>query len=135
LTTGDVQKITTLLMFDGRAEEAINLYIALFDNCRIVGISRYDENGPGEAGKVMHALFELAGQEFMAIDSAVEHDFTFTPATSLFVNCESNGELERVFGRLAEGGSVFMPLGSYGFSQRFGWLADKFGVSWQLNLP
>ena len=130
-----MQKITTLLMFDGRAQEAMDFYRSLFDDSEVVSSTRYGSDGPGVPGSVKHATFRLHGQEFMCIDSAVKHDFTFTPAISLFVSCESDQEIERLFGELSRDGTVFMPLGSYSFSKRFGWLADRFGVSWQLNQP
>ena len=122
-------------MFEGKAEEAIRLYTSLFEPSEILWIEHYDESGPGPAGSVKQAVFVLGGREYMAIDSPMKHEFTFTPAISLFVECESNAELERLFGELSQGGSVLMPLDAYGFSQRFGWLADRYGVSWQLNLP
>ncbi|WP_377865670.1 VOC family protein [Bacillus sp. R86525] len=128
------QKITTFLMFEGKAEEAMNFYTSLFNQSEIVSISRYDENGPGKEGTVIHATFTLNGQEFMCIDSYVKHDFTFTPAMSLYVTCETEEEIETVFNKLAQDGSVLMPLGSYPFSKKFGWLNDKYGVSWQLTL-
>lgn len=128
------QKITTFLMFEGKAEEAMNLYTTLFDQSEIISISRYDENGPGKEGTVIHATFTLNGQEFMCIDSYVKHDFTFTPAMSLYVTCETEEEIETVFHKLAQDGKVLMPLGSYPFSKKFGWLNDKYGVSWQLTL-
>ncbi|MDT4874148.1 3-demethylubiquinone-9 3-methyltransferase [compost metagenome] len=80
------------------------------------------------------AVFALAGREFMCSDSPVQHAFSFTPSSSIFVECESAEELERVFGELSRDGEVLMPLDNYGFSRRFGWLNDRFGVSWQLNL-
>ncbi|MGH0429662.1 VOC family protein [Bacillus mycoides] len=128
------QKITTFLMFEGKAEEAMNFYTSLFDQSEIVSISRYDENGPGKEGTVIHATFTLNGQEFMCIDSYVNHNFTFTPAMSLYVTCETEEEIETVFNKLAQDGAVLMPLGSYPFSKKFGWLNDKYGVSWQLTL-
>ncbi|AKR09438.1 PhnB protein [Bacillus cereus BAG1X2-3] len=128
------QKITTFLMFEGKAEEAMNFYTSLFDQSEIVSISRYDENGPGKEGTVIHATFTLNGQEFMCIDSYVNHNFTFTPAMSLYVTCETEEEIETVFHKLAQGGAILMPLGSYPFSKKFGWLNDKYGVSWQLTL-
>ncbi|HDR8066282.1 VOC family protein [Bacillus thuringiensis] len=128
------QKITTFLMFEGKAEEAMNFYTSLFDRSEIVNISRYDENGPGKEGSVIHATFTLNGQEFMCIDSYVKHAFTFTPSMSLYVTCETEEEIEAVFHKLAQDGSVLMPLGSYPFSKKFGWLNDKYGVSWQLAL-
>ncbi|MBJ7931798.1 hypothetical protein COO04_18470 [Bacillus toyonensis] len=128
------QKITTFLMFEGKAEEAMNFYTSLFDQSEIVSISRYDENGPGKEGTVIHATFTLNGQEFMCIDSYVNHNFTFTPAMSLYVTCETEEEIETVFHKLAQDGAILMPLGAYPFSKKFGWLNDKYGVSWQLTL-
>lgn len=121
-------------MFEGKAEEAMNFYTSLFDQSEIVNISRYDENGPGKEGTVIHATFTLNGQEFMCIDSYVNHNFTFTPAMSLYVTCDTEEEIETAFNKLAEDGAVLMPLGAYPFSKRFGWLNDKYGVSWQLTL-
>ncbi|WP_436864876.1 VOC family protein [Bacillus fungorum] len=128
------QKITTFLMFEGKAEEAMNFYTSLFDQSEIVNISRYDENGPGKEGSVIHATFTLNGQEFMCIDSYVNHNFTFTPAMSLYVTCDTEEEIETVFHKLAQDGAILMPLGAYPFSKKFGWLNDKYGVSWQLTL-
>jgi predicted 3-demethylubiquinone-9 3-methyltransferase (glyoxalase superfamily) len=89
---------------------------------------------PGTEGSVKVGEFEIAGQTFLCIDSPVRHDFTFTPAISIHVECESEEELKDVFYRLGSGGAVFMPLDNYGFSRMYGWLSDRFGVSWQLNL-
>jgi predicted 3-demethylubiquinone-9 3-methyltransferase (glyoxalase superfamily) len=129
------QKITTFLMFEGAAEEAMTFCLSLFAGATIDSISRYGADGPGAAGKVANATFSLAGQSFMCIDSPVAHAFTFTPAVSLFVQCADLAELERLYAALSEGGSALMPLGEYGFSAKFGWVNDRFGVSWQLNLP
>jgi predicted 3-demethylubiquinone-9 3-methyltransferase (glyoxalase superfamily) len=130
-----MQKFTTFLMFTGQAEAAMKLYTSLFKPSEILNITRY---GPGEAGaegSVMHATFTLNGQEFMCIDSnADEHAFTFTPSISLYVRCESEEEIDRVFAALSAGGQILMPLDQYPFSRKFGWLADRFGVSWQLSL-
>ena len=129
------QKITTFLMFqDGRAAEAITFYTSLFDDSEIVSKAKYGPEGPGPEGSVMHAVFTLAGQRYMAIDSHVTHEFGFTPAVSLWIECESAEEIDRLYGALAEGGGELMPIGDYGFSQRYGWVNDRFGVSWQLNL-
>jgi predicted 3-demethylubiquinone-9 3-methyltransferase (glyoxalase superfamily) len=129
------QKITTFLMFEGSAEDAMAFYTSLFDDARIDSITRYGADGPGKEGTVQHATFSLAGQSFMCIDSPARHDFTFTPAISLFVQCDSEAEISRLYAALAEQGTELMPLGSYGFSARFGWVNDRYGVSWQLNLP
>jgi predicted 3-demethylubiquinone-9 3-methyltransferase (glyoxalase superfamily) len=128
------QKITTFLMFEGAAEEAMTFYTSLFDASEIRTIVRYGPEGPGAEGSVQHATFTLAGQEYMAIDSNVSHAFTFTPSVSLYVECESEAEIEGLYAALLENREPLMPLDSYGFSKRFGWINDRFGVSWQLNL-
>ena len=129
------QKVTTFLMFEGDAEEAMTFYTSLFDDAEIASISRYGADGPGKQGSVQLATFSLAGQRFMCIDSPAAHDFTFTPAISLFVQCGSEAELDRLYTALGAHGTELMPLGNYGFSAKFGWVNDRFGVSWQLNLP
>lgn len=128
------QKFTTFLMFDGKAEEAMNFYTSLFDSSEIISIQRYGANETGAEGTVVQATFSLNGQVFMCIDSSVKHDFTFTPAISIYVACDTEDEIERFFKSLSQDGSVLMPLDSYGFSEKFGWVQDKYGVSWQLNL-
>jgi len=127
------RKITTFLMFQGVAEEAMNFYVSLFGGSEIRRVERYGPGEQGAEGTVKQATFTLAGRDFMCIDSPVKHPFRFTPSMSLFVDCESEAELEAAFGRLSAGGSVLMPVGNYGFSTRFGWINDRFGVSWQLN--
>jgi predicted 3-demethylubiquinone-9 3-methyltransferase (glyoxalase superfamily) len=129
------QKITTFLLFEGNAEEAMTFYVSLFDDAEVVSVGRYGADGPGAEGTVQHATFSLAGQQFMCIDSPAKHEFTFTPAISLFVQCESEAELDRLYAALGEQGMELMPVGDYGFSPKFGWVNDRFGVSWQLNLP
>ncbi|MEI8411000.1 MULTISPECIES: VOC family protein [unclassified Kribbella] len=129
------QKVTTFLLFEGAAEDAMNFYLSLFDDAEVVSISRYGAEGPGDEGTVMHAVFTLAGQQFMCIDSPDKHEFTFTPAMSLFVDCADEAEIDRLWAALSEKGEALMELGDHGFSRKFGWLNDRFGVSWQLNLP
>ena len=128
------QKITTFLMFDGKAEEAMNYYVSVFDQAEIVSIHRYGANEAGAEGTVAHATFSLGGQVFMCMDSNVKHDFTFTPSISLYVACATEEEIDRLFEQLSQGGAVAMPKASYPFSDKFAWVADKYGVSWQLNL-
>ena len=128
------QKITTFLMFSGKAEEAMNFYTSVFDPSEIISIYRYGANEAGEEGTVLHATFSLKGQMFMCIDSSVKHEFTFTPAISLFVTCDSEEEIDRIYEMLSENGVVLMPLAASPFSAKFGWVQDKYGVSWQLNL-
>lgn len=122
------------LMFQGgSAQAALDLYFSTFSDSRMGHVERYAEGEPGPAGSIKVATFMLCGREFMCSDSPVRHDFSFTPSSSIFVEFDSAAELERVFGILSEGGQVLMPLDNYGFSQRFGWVNDRFGVSWQLN--
>lgn len=121
-------------MFEGRAEEAMNLYTSLFENSKITSIVRYQQNEPGIEGTVKRATFSLNGTEYICIDSFVKHNFTFTPAMSIFADCDSEQEIDKLFDELSKGGQVMMPLGKYPFSEKFGWTSDRFGVSWQLNL-
>ena len=129
------QKIKTFLMFDGQCEAAMNFYVSLFRGAAVTGIRRYGQEGPGAEGSVMQATFTVAGQTFMCVDSPVKHDFTFTPAMSLFVDCTDEAEIDELFAKLSDGGKILMPLNTYPFSRKFGWLSDKYGVSWQLNWP
>jgi predicted 3-demethylubiquinone-9 3-methyltransferase (glyoxalase superfamily) len=121
-------------MFDGQAEEAMRFYTGVFDDSQIEAIEHYQAGEPGAEGTVKQAMFRLDQQTFRCIDSSVEQPFTFTPAISLFVECETATAIEKVFARLSDGGTILMPLDAYPFSERFGWLTDRFGVSWQLNL-
>lgn len=135
---GNVQRvprqITPFLMFTGEAEEAMTFYTSLFDDGRISDITKFGPEGPGTEGTVQRARFSLGGQDFMCTDSPPVHDFSFTPSFSIWIETESDTEVEQLFGALIEGGTELMPLASYGFSRRFGWLNDRYGVSWQLNL-
>jgi predicted 3-demethylubiquinone-9 3-methyltransferase (glyoxalase superfamily) len=127
--------VTPFLMFEGRCEEAMETYVALFEDSAVLRIQRFGPDGPGVEGQVMLAAFSLAGREIRCIDSPVRHAFSFTPSVSLFVDCRDEAELDRLYAALGQGGQVLMEIGDYGFSRRFGWLNDRFGVSWQLNLP
>ena len=129
-----MKTITPLLMFEGAAEAAMNFYVALFSRSSIDSMTRYGPNEAGADGSIRMATFSLGGRSFLCSDSPVKHGFTFTPSISLFVELDSESEIEQVFERLADGGKVFMALDDYGFSRKFGWLSDRFGVSWQLNL-
>src|SRR5256712_10692868 len=115
-----MQKITPVLWFDGKAEEAMNFYTSIFKNSKVVGIMRYGEAGPGPKGTVMSVTFQLDGQEFTALNGGPM--FTFSPAISFFVNCETQEEVDELWEKLSEGGE----------KQRCGWLKDKYGVSWQI---
>jgi predicted 3-demethylubiquinone-9 3-methyltransferase (glyoxalase superfamily) len=115
-----MQKIIPFLWFDNNAEEATNFYTTIFKNSKVKNVRRYGEAGPGKPGSVMTATFELEGQEFYALNGGPH--FTFTPAISFFVNCETQEEIDELWEKLLAGGQA----------QQCGWLTDKFGVTWQI---
>jgi predicted 3-demethylubiquinone-9 3-methyltransferase (glyoxalase superfamily) len=116
-----MQKITPFLWFDNNAEEAMNFYVSIFKNSKIGTVSRYGDAGPGPKGSVMSATFVLEGQEFMALNGGPH--FKFTPAISLFVNCETQEEVNEIWDKFLSGG---------GKADQCGWLKDKYGLSWQI---
>lgn len=138
-------KITTFLTFVGdqcgKAEEAINFYISIFPNSKINSVVKYEE---GEAGGtpelIKYGVFTLNGTKYMISESNFNHAWSFTPGVSLFVDSNSENEIETLFQKLSSnGGQVMVPLdnydsGDYGFGKKFGWCADKYGISWQFNL-
>ena len=115
-----MQKITTFLTFNNQAEEAVKFYVSIFKNSQIVSMSRYGAGGPGPAGSVMSANFRLEGQEFVALNGGPE--FSFADGISLFVNCETQEEVDELWEKLSAGGE----------KGQCGWLKDKFGLSWQI---
>ena len=128
-------QMATFLTFQKEdAEEAMNFYVSLFDNSKILDLKRWEKGAPGKEGTIMHATFTLNGKLFMCSDSPPIHEWDFTPAVSNFIECVDETQMEYLFTKLSENGMVMMPLGNYGFSQKFGFVEDRFGVSWQLNL-
>jgi predicted 3-demethylubiquinone-9 3-methyltransferase (glyoxalase superfamily) len=115
-----MQKIVPFLWFNDQAEEAVKFYTSIFKNSKIGSLSRYGEEGPGPKGTVMMITFQLEGQEFMALNGGPM--FHFTPAISLFVNCETQGEVDMLWEKLSDGGE----------QEQCGWLKDKYGISWQI---
>jgi predicted 3-demethylubiquinone-9 3-methyltransferase (glyoxalase superfamily) len=115
-----MQKIAPFLWFDDQAEEAMNHYVSIFKNSRVVNVTHYGDAGPGPKGTVMTATFQLDGQDFVALNGGPQ--FKFTEAISLSVNCETQQEVDELWEKLAEGGE----------KGRCGWLKDKFGLSWQI---
>jgi predicted 3-demethylubiquinone-9 3-methyltransferase (glyoxalase superfamily) len=115
-----MQKITPFLWFDGKAEEAMNFYVSIFKNSKVGRVTRYGEAGPGPKGTVMSATFQLDGQDFFALNGGPQ--FTFTPAISFFVSCETQQEVDELWEKLSAGGR----------KDRCGWLQDKYGLSWQI---
>jgi|SRR5690606_20736713 len=129
------QQIATFLTFqDNKAEEAMNFYVELFGNSKVIDIQRYGKDGPGKEGTVVKAIFELNGAQFICSDSFIQHEWSFTPAVSNWVECSTEKEIYHLFAELSENGEVKMPLDNYGFSKQFAFVEDRFGVSWQLNL-
>ena len=116
-----MQKITPFLWFDDKAEEAMNFYISIFRNSKVLNVSRYGEAGPGAKGSVMTATFQLDGLQLTALNGGPH--FTFTEAISLSVNCETQQEVDELWEKLSEGGE----------KGRCGWLKDQYGLSWQVN--
>src|SRR5215469_16444887 len=115
-----MQKITPFLWFDNNAEEAVNFYISIFPNSRILNVSRYGDAGPWPKGSVMTISFDLQGQQFTALNGGPV--FKFNEAVSFFVNCESQHEVDELWNKLVSGGTP----------SQCGWLKDKFGLSWQI---
>ena len=115
-----MQKIIPFLWFNNQAEEAMNFYVSIFKHSKVVSVTRYGEAGPGPKGTVMMATFQLEGQDFYALNGGPQ--LSFSPAISLFVNCETQEEVDELWEKLSEGGQT----------DRCGWLRDKFGLSWQI---
>lgn len=134
--TNSTQKIIPHLWFDDQAEEAVNFYTSLFNDSNIGNITRYSEEGQEihgqEPGRVMTVGFELEKYKFIALNGGPH--FNFTPAISFFVVCETEPELDTLWGNLSEGGMALMPLQQYDWSEKYGWVMDKFGLTWQISL-
>jgi predicted 3-demethylubiquinone-9 3-methyltransferase (glyoxalase superfamily) len=127
-----VVKATPFLMFQGQAQGALALYRETFPDFEQLVLQ---EHPPGTmAGQVAMARIRIGGQEIMLNDSPPVHAFTFTPSSSIFVDCDDEAQLRQLAAKLGDGGGVMMEIANYGFSTLFTWVADKFGVSWQLNL-
>ena len=129
--------VRPFLMFqgEGTADAAIALYTSLLPEGRIESVERFGAGEQGAEGSVKQAVISLAGQTVICFDSPIAHAFGFTPSFSFFVDVGDDGEFERLVAGLSEGGEFLMPPDDYGFSRRFAWLNDRFGVSWQINLP
>lgn len=126
--------VAPFLMFEGQAEEAMNLYVSTIPGSQTLDVRRYGAGEPGPEGSVMTGTFSLGGLTVMCSDSYVKHAFTFTPSASLYVTCQAEEEFDRIVATLGDGGELLMPPDNYGFSRKFGWLNDRYSVSWQINL-
>lgn len=131
-----IPKITTFLMFNGEAEEAVQLYTTLFEDSEIITMVKYDETVPEQAGKVQHTIFKLNGQVFMAIDNMNGTSIEMNPAMSLFVTVKDQYEMDVLYNGLKEDGAILMPKTEMPPQYReFAWVQDKYGVNFQLALP
>ncbi|MBB5702504.1 putative 3-demethylubiquinone-9 3-methyltransferase (glyoxalase superfamily) [Ochrobactrum daejeonense] len=126
-------QVCTHLMFQGSASAALETYRSIFPDFQIDSIKIYDEES-ASPGKVQIARVSFAEHRLIVIDSPIPHQFDFNPSISLFVDFHDEEKLDSVFEKLSDGGEILMPLDDYGFSKRFAWIKDKYGVSWQLNL-
>ncbi len=127
--------VLPFLMFQGQAAQALDFYVSLFPDARIDQVEHHVPSEPGLEGRLRRARLMLGGQTVLCTDSIVPHGFGFTPAFSFFIDCGSEEQLRDLATRLAEDGKILMPVGDHGFGSLFGWVQDRFGVSWQLNLP
>ncbi len=139
-----MKNINPFLWFDDGVEEAVNFYVSSFASAfetsrkeketNISATSRYGDAMPHLKGKVMTVNFKLLGEEFIALNGGPVKDFTFNPSFSFFVSCKTEDEVNKLFKKISDGGEIRMPLDKYPFSERFAWLDDKYGISWQINL-
>jgi predicted 3-demethylubiquinone-9 3-methyltransferase (glyoxalase superfamily) len=125
---------TPFLMFQGAGRAALDFYLATFPGATVEGLELHGPGEQGPEGTVRSAILIVGGQRLRIFDSPPVHAFTFTPAISFFIDCESEEQLRDLAAALGEEGGFLMPVGNYGFSQLFAWVNDRFGVSWQLNL-
>jgi predicted 3-demethylubiquinone-9 3-methyltransferase (glyoxalase superfamily) len=132
----EIQKISPFLWFDTQALDAANFYASVFKNARVKTSNRYSDEGAAGAGmqqgSIMAVVFELEGQEFTALNGGPV--FKISPSISFMVHCRTEEKINNLWYKLSEGGKVLMELNKYPFSERYGWIEDKFGVSWQLIL-
>lgn len=128
------EQFFTNLMFEGDAEAALEFYLSIFPDSAVITSQRYR---PDEtmAGELKLAQLRLGEHRIILTNSPIDHDFSLNPSASIFVLCRSGGELNRYAEALSKGGRYIMPVATYPFSRRYGWVEDRFGVSWQLNLP
>lgn len=125
--------ICPYLMFKGNAEEALNFYVSLFENSKIENLEKYPAEGDHQEGKVKRALFNLNGHTFICADAVSNQDFAFTPALSFYMECPSEEDIKHKFRALSQEGKIIVAINNFDPDHLYGWVQDKFGVSWQLN--
>jgi predicted 3-demethylubiquinone-9 3-methyltransferase (glyoxalase superfamily) len=126
--------VATLLLFDGTAEEAMNFYVSLFSRSEITAVEKYGAGDAWKEGAIKRGSFHLKGHQLICIDSPFKQKLSGSSRISIFVDCEDEAEIEQAYELLTANGTILMPLGNYGFSKKFAWVSDRFGVSWHLNL-
>lgn len=122
-----IKTAAPFLMFQGRCEEALELYVSALPNASLLSMDKKPD------GTIAMARFPVGGLEIMANDSPPVHDFDFAPSTSMFLTVDEPHSVDTLAARLEADGKALMPAGDYGFSKRFAWVQDRFGVSWQIN--
>jgi predicted 3-demethylubiquinone-9 3-methyltransferase (glyoxalase superfamily) len=122
-----------ILFQNGQAKQALERYDEICDDFALDRLDLYHGDDDGPAGQVKIADSSLLGRRFVCIDSGIQHEWDMTPGIP-FIECDDDAEMERLFAALAEDGTIHTPLGAYGFGRRFGWVEDRFGVSWLLNI-
>lgn len=130
-----IPKVTTFMMFNGQAEEAIRTYVEAFDDAEILAMRRYSEEDDAPTDYLQHAIFRLKDQVLMAIDNVNGMDIEMNPAMSLYVTVDTAMEMERLFNKLKNQGAILMPKTEMPPFREFAWVQDRFGVNWQLALP
>jgi len=128
-------QVATALMYEGNAEMAMQLYVSVFSGSEIIHVERYRAGEAGREGSIKKAEFLLSGHRVFCMDSPISHGFTFTPSISLWADCVDKAEFDLAVTTLSAEGDFLMEPADYGFSTEFAWLKDRFGVSWQINLP
>lgn len=144
-TVAPLDKLTVFLAFKRDLEDAVKLYTSLFDDAEVLSVIRARAGEPGwTEGTLQHAVINLAGLKLMCInmpppgaqghDHAPWHKYELSPALAIYVQCRDTGEFDRLYEGLSDMGEVIAPIGSYGWSEKFAWVNDRFGVSWRINL-
>ena len=127
--------VLPFLMFQGEGSAALDFYLSVFGDAVAESVERYAEGDDAPTGTLRMARLKLAGQTILLNDSPIQHAFSFTPSSSMFVECGSEAEVRQLSEALKQGGSELMPVANYGFSTLFAWVSDRFGVSWQIKFP
>jgi len=121
-------------MFDGKAEEAITFYTSIVNNSEILELIHYGPDNPGKEHRIKLLKFRISSQEYIAVDADITNQFTFTPSMAVIIESDIADEIDHLYFHLAKDGQILMPMDNYGFSEKFTWFTDRYGVSWHLKL-